>query len=242
MITDKKLLVFSAHAADFVWRSGGLIAKYVEAGADVHVVVFSMGVRGESNDLWKQEGQTSESVKEIRKAESMKAAEVLGVKNIEYWDMVDYPIVFDQAAADRVVRKIREVRPDYVVTHDKQDLFNPDHNTVAQSVYNCCVQANSAGVRIEGLKHTKQMNIFGFEPHQTEISGYMPGIMLDITSVYEKKVAAMKCFVAQSHLIEYYTQRAFLRGNHARRISGEKKYKYAESFARYYPVVGEELV
>lgn len=242
MIKDKKLLVFSAHAADFVWRAGGLIAKYVEEGADVHVVVFSMGVRGESNDLWKQEGQTAESVKAARMAESKKAAGILGVTNVEYWDMIDYPIVFDQAAVDRVIRKIREVRPDYVVTHDKNDLFNPDHNEVARAVYSCCVQSNSAGVRMEGLKHTKQMNIFGFEPHQTEISGYMPGIMLDITSVYEKKIAAMKCFEAQSHLIEYYTQRAFLRGNHARRISGETRYKFAESFARYYPVVGGELV
>jgi Uncharacterized proteins, LmbE homologs len=242
MIKDKKLLVFSAHAADFVWRSGGTIAKYIDEGAEVHVIVFSMGVRGESNDLWKQEGQTAETVSAMRKAESMNAAEILGVKNIEYWGMMDYPIVFDDASKERIIRKIREVRPDYVITHDKTDLFNPDHNEVSKVVHSCCVQSISAGVRMEGLKHTKQMNIFGFEPHQTEISGYIPGIMVDITSVYDKKIAAMKCFLAQSHLIEYYTQRAFLRGNHARRISGETKYKYAESFARFFPVVSEELI
>ena len=32
------LLVVSAHAADFVWRSGGTIAKYVKHGASVHLV------------------------------------------------------------------------------------------------------------------------------------------------------------------------------------------------------------
>ena len=241
MIAGKNLLVFSAHAADFVWRAGGVIAKYIEEGANVHVVVLSMGVRGESNDLWKDEGQTAEKVKEIRLGESKKAAEILGVKNIEFWDISDYPLVFDQNNIDRAIKKIREVRPDVVITHDKNDLFNPDHNEVARVIYTCCVQANSVGVRTE-LKHTKQMNIFGFEPHQTEISGYVPGIMVDITSTYEKKIAAMKCFLAQSHLIEYYTQRAFMRGNHARRISGVNKYKYAESFARYYPVVSEELI
>jgi len=242
VIKDKKLLVFSAHAADFVWRAGGLIAKYIEEGADVHVVVLSMGVRGESNDLWSQNGQTAETVSAMRRAESMKAAGILGIEQIEYWDLIDYPITFDQETVDRIIRKIREVRPDYVITHDKNDLFNPDHNEVAKAVYSCCVQSNSAGVRMEGLQHTKQMNIFGFEPHQTEISGFVPGIMVDITGVYEKKIAAMKCFLAQSHLIEYYTQRAFLRGNHARRISGDTRYKYAESFARYYPVVSEELI
>ena len=53
MIKGKKMLVVSAHAADYVWRSGGTIAKYVEEGADVTVVVLSFGVRGESNGLWK---------------------------------------------------------------------------------------------------------------------------------------------------------------------------------------------
>ena len=29
MMQDERLLVVSAHAADFVWRAGGTIAKYV---------------------------------------------------------------------------------------------------------------------------------------------------------------------------------------------------------------------
>jgi 4-oxalomesaconate hydratase len=52
----------------------------------------------------------------------------------------------------------------------------------------------------------------------------------------------MKCFKAQSHLIEYYTQRAFLRGNHIRRISGNQTYKYAECFSNFFPVAAEELI
>ena len=43
---DERLLVVSAHAADFVWRAGGTIAKYVKNGAQVHLVVLSVGVRG----------------------------------------------------------------------------------------------------------------------------------------------------------------------------------------------------
>ena len=63
MIAGKKMLVVSAHAADYVWRAGGTIAKYIKGGAEVHVVVLSFGSRGESNDLWKKEGATLESVK-----------------------------------------------------------------------------------------------------------------------------------------------------------------------------------
>ena len=69
MINGKKMLVVSAHAADYVWRAGGPIAKYIKHGAEVHLVVLSFGGRGESNDLWKQPGATAESVKAVRRAE-----------------------------------------------------------------------------------------------------------------------------------------------------------------------------
>jgi len=242
MIQGKKLLVISAHAADYVWRSGGTIAKYVKEGAEVHVVVLSFGVRGESNDLWKKTDATAETVKATRKAETIEAAGILSVKNIEFWDFEDYPLVVTHELEERMVRKIREVAPDYILTHDKFDVLNPDHNTVSNLTFRCSVMSNSNGVRMEGTKTTRQIQLFGFEPHQTELSHYVPGLFIDITDVYEQKVAAMKCFKAQSHLIEYYTQRAFMRGNHARRLSGFQDYKYAESFARFFPVVSTELL
>jgi 4-oxalomesaconate hydratase len=242
MIKDKRMLVVSAHAADYVWRSGGTIAKYIKNGAVVHVTVLSFGVRGESNDLWKQEDATASSVKEARKTETLAAADILGVKNIEFWDLDDYPINLTNEHEERLVRKIREVQPDIIITHDKFDILNPDHNAVSDFTFRCSVMSNSSGVRIDGTKTTKQMRLFGFEPHQTELCNYKPGSFIDITETYDQKVEAMKCFKAQSHLIEYYTQRAFMRGNHARRISGVNSYKYAESFANFFPVVAEELM
>ncbi|MDR1389772.1 MAG: PIG-L family deacetylase, partial [Treponema sp.] len=237
----KKMLVVSAHAADYVWRAGGTIAKYIKNGAEVKVIVLSYGIRGESNDLWKAEGATAESVKSVRAGETNAAAKILGITGMEFWDMEDYPIVFTREHDERMVRAIRAVQPDIIITHDSFDVLNPDHNQTHDFVYRCSIMSNSAGVRLEGTKTTKQMRLFGFEPHQTELSRYVPGSFIDITESYEQKVDAMKCFKAQSHLIEYYTQRAFLRGNHARRISGNNTYKYAESFANFFPVVGGEL-
>lgn len=242
MMKDKKMLVVSAHAADYVWRAGGTIAKYIKGGAQVDVVILSFGVRGESNDLWNQPNQTAENVKIIRRSETSQAAEILGIKQIDFWDFEDYPIEITTEREERLVRKIREVRPDIILTHDHYDVLNPDHNRVNDYVFRCSVMANSNGVITEGLLPTKQMRLFGFEPHQTELSRYTPGSFVDITATYDQKIEAMKCFKAQSHLIEYYTQRAFMRGNHARRISGNNAYKYAESFANFFPVVGDELI
>ena len=142
------------------------------------------------------------------------------------------------------IRKIRQVQPDIIITHDKngEDILNPDHNNVAQFVFACSIQSNSNGYRLEGTKTTKQMRLFGFEPHQTELSKYVPGELIDISEVYDQKVEAMQCFKAQKHLINYYTERAHLRGNHLRRISGNNSYQYGESFSTFFPVAGDELV
>lgn len=246
MITGTKMLVVSAHAADYVWRSGGTIAKYIRGGAQVEVVVLSFGIRGESNDLWKKEGATYESVKAERLAETTKAAEILGIQSIEFWDLPDYPIApaLTESVRERLIRKIRGLQPDIIITHDKNgaDILNPDHNAVAQFVFECSIQSNSNGVRLEGTKTTKQMRLYGFEPHQTELSKFVPGSLIDISEVYEQKVEAMACFKAQKHLINYYTERAHLRGNHLRRISGNTAYQYGESFSNFFPFAGEELV
>lgn len=243
MISGKKMLVVGAHAADYVWRSGGTIAKYIMRGAEVHVTCLSFGVRGESNDLWKQPGQTAEKVKKIRLAESLAAGKALGLTEdkLEYWDIEDYPFNLTREHLDSLVVKIRNVAPDIIITHDKSDIMNMDHDNTYRFVRQACLTATSAGAEYPETKHVKQMRLFGFEPHQTELSAYVPGSFVDITESYETKISAMKCFQAQSHLIEYYTQRAFMRGNHSRRLSGNAAYKYAESFANILPVAGEEL-
>lgn len=241
MIEGKKMLVVSAHAADYVWRSGGTIAHYIKGGAQVKVICLSLGVRGESNDLWKQPNQTAERVAQIRRGESMRAAELLGITDIDFWELQDYPMTLDDAQQDRMLHVIRSFRPDIILTHDQYDVLNPDHNLVHDFVYRCSIMSNSSGVETEGFGATKQMRLFGFEPHQTELSGFVPGSFVDISDVYEQKVAAMQCFQAQKHLIKYYTDRASLRGNHARRISGDNTIGYAESFSNFFPVVDTEF-
>ena len=239
---NTNVLVVSAHAADFVWRGGGAIAKYIAYGANVHLVILSYGARGESNDLWNIEGQTLENVKAHRQSEIEAAAQCLGVTNLEIWDFQDYHMMFNEERMDRLVRKIREVKPEIILTHGPTDAFNPDHEAVSKFVFDASVLSTSNGVRLEGTETAKQAKLFGFEPHQPEISDFKPEVILDITEVYAKKKAAMECFKAQQHLIQYYSYKAELRGNHARRCSGNNAFKQAEAFSRFFPYVGEEFL
>jgi len=236
------LLVVSAHAADFVWRAGGTIAKYVKHGANVALVILSYGVRGESNDLWNLEGQTIDNVKKVRHLEIESARKHLGVENIEVWDYEDYFMEFRPDRLERMVRKIRKEKPHHIITHGPKDAFNPDHETVSRFVFEASVLSISNGVGMDGYPTAKQARIFGFEPHQTEICDFKPEVMIDITETYGQKLAAMQVFKAQKHLIDYYAERAKMRGNHARRCSGNHRYQYAEAFSRFFPYAGDELV
>lgn len=241
-IKGKKLLVVSAHAGDFIWRSGGTIAKYINEGAEVELIILSYGARGESNDLWKKEHQTLENVKAARNEEIKQATNHLGISKYEIWDYQDYHMEITTEKTLQLLTKIREFRPDIILTHGPRDAFNPDHELVSKFVFDTAVLATSRGVTDVDLASTTQSSIFGFEPHQSEISDFKPEVIVDITSTYEQKVAAMNCFKAQKHLINYYSAKAALRGNHARRCSGNESYEYAEAFSRFFPYVGGELV
>ena len=102
----KTALVISAHAADFVWRAGGAIALYSGRGYRVRILCLSYGERGESERLWKMPSMTLERVKELRQAESQKAAEILGAE-IRFFDSGDYPLQATEQLIHQMVTEFR---------------------------------------------------------------------------------------------------------------------------------------
>ena len=124
-------LVVSAHSADFVWRAAGAIALHAARGYEMHVVCLSYGERGESEKLWRQKGITLEQVKSARRKEAESAAKVLGVANLELFDMGDYPMRATDEALYRLVDVYRKVRPAFALTHSLADPYNFDHPLAA---------------------------------------------------------------------------------------------------------------
>ncbi len=234
-----RLQVIGAHSADFVWRAGGAIAKCVELGGTAEVIALSYGERGESGELWKQGGQTVENVKRLRHAEAEAAAGHLGA-NFRCLDLGDYPLQIDTGALLRIAEVIREFAPDALVTHTDTDPFNPDHPVAHDAVDRARSLAAGAGVP-SAFATIKPPALFLFEPHQPELCNFRPDVHVDITSVWERKVAAMAEMKAQAYLQTYYGQRGEQRGNHARRASGRQEVRYGESFQRVIPEVAEQL-
>jgi 4-oxalomesaconate hydratase len=238
-VSARKLMVIGAHSADFVWRAGGACAVTTTNGGQARVVALSYGERGESGELWKQEGQTIENVKKIRHGEAERAAAALGA-SFECLDMGDYPLNIDPDRLTLISEKIREFGPDVLITHTDTDPFNPDHPVAYSAVNRARSLAAGAGVS-SAFKTITPPVFYLFEPHQPELCNFTPNTFIDVTNVMEAKREAMQEMKAQKYLQTYYDQRADHRGNHARRSSGNQDIRQAEAFQRVTPNVVSAL-
>jgi 4-oxalomesaconate hydratase len=235
----RKMVVVGAHSADFVWRSAGAIAVTTANGGSAMVVALSYGERGESGNLWKEPGQTVENVKRIRHELAEKSAAAVGA-SFQCFDLGDYPLKITDEAIDLLVTLFRDEKPDVIVTHTPLDPFNPDHPVAFEAVQKARLLSAGAGVA-SAFERIRPPDWYLFEPHQPELSGFVPDTFVDITAVIDQKIEAMIVMSAQSYLKDYYTELASRRGNHARRISGKSEVKYAEAFQRMVPWVVEGL-
>ena len=241
--SSKSILVISAHAADFVWRAGGAIALHQKRGFDVTVVCLSYGERGESARLWKQ-GCDLDQVKSIRRQEAEAAADALGVQDIRFFDLGDYPLEMDREAKFKLADVMREVSPAFMLSHSLYDPYNTDHAYTTRVVMECRMIAQAWGHN-PGESVLGAPQLYLFEPHQTEQMGWKPDVFLDISDVWEQKRAAIECMQGQHHLWEYYTNLAQNRANHFKRnsggMAGGQPAQYAEGFQSVYPRTVREL-
>jgi 4-oxalomesaconate hydratase len=237
MTGEGPVLVVSAHAADFVWRAGGYVAKAVEQGQGAHVVCLSFGERGESTRLWKQ-GNTLEQVKAVRRKEAEHAAEILGA-DISFLDAGDYPLRPTDELIDALVQLMRRLQPSLLLTHSAADPYNFDHPAAAEMTLRARVLAQAHGYPSEHPV-LGAPPVFRFEPHQPEMCGFHPDVLVDISGVFPRKRQAMEAMQAQEHLWRYYSELAERRGVQAVR-NGGAGITHAEAYQRVFPQVSEVL-
>ncbi|TDD10311.1 N-acetyl-1-D-myo-inositol-2-amino-2-deoxy-alpha-D-glucopyranoside deacetylase [Nonomuraea diastatica] len=147
-MTDRRLLLVHAHPDDESIGTGATMAKYVAEGAHVTLVTCTLGEEGEiiPGDLAHLAADRDDALGPYRIGELAAACEALGVEDHRFlgepgrWrdsGMMgvasnDHPKAFWQAdldeAAGELVKVIREVRPQVLVTYDENGFYgHPDH-------------------------------------------------------------------------------------------------------------------
>ncbi len=149
------LMAVHAHPDDEIFGTGGVFAAAADEGMRTVLVVATGGEEGEIRDPDRDTPEHKARLAEIRAEELARSAGILGIEEVYslgYRDSGmlgtpanDHSDSFLQSdreeAVERVVRLIREVRPDVLVTYDERGGYgHPDHVT-AHEVTTLAVEA-----------------------------------------------------------------------------------------------------
>ena len=118
--TGPVLAVF-AHPDDAEICAGGTLAKWVAAGREVHLLVLTNGDRG-SSDPWRDRAELAAT----RRAETEAAGEVLGLSTTHVLDVHDGELENTTGTREQVIRRIRLVRAETVLSCDPTAWFFED--------------------------------------------------------------------------------------------------------------------
>lgn len=124
------LLAVFAHPDDESFPTGGALARYGREGVAVSLVCATRGEAGEISD---PALATPQTLGQVREEELRRACTVLGVTHLRFLDYVDgtLPEVDRHEAEGKVVRAIRELRPQVVLTWGPEGGYgHPDHIAV----------------------------------------------------------------------------------------------------------------
>jgi LmbE family N-acetylglucosaminyl deacetylase len=124
------LMAVFAHPDDEAFGTGGTLSKYAAEGCDVYLVTAT---RGESGEIAEPDLATSADLPFVREQELRCACATYGIHPPCFLDYTDglLPIVHQGQAVGKVVRLIREHKPQVVVTFGPDGIYGHyDHIAV----------------------------------------------------------------------------------------------------------------
>ena len=179
-ISANSVVVFAPHPDDEVFGCGGAILRHIATSVPVHVVIVSDGAFCAADDLERK------ALIETREAESRKAADILGYGEPEFWHLPDRNVIYGEALVRRIVDEIRNTAANLVYAPSLLEM-HPDHRAVAMCV-------------IEAVRRTSSGLLLALYEVGVPLS---PNLLLDISDLAERKMAAMECFVSQNEKQRY---------------------------------------
>ena len=130
------ILVVVAHPDDEVLGCGASIAKWTEAGKEVHVVILAEGAT--SRGATRNPEDHIDELSTLEKC-AQSAGKILGVSSVRLLNFPDNRMdSVDRLEVIKIVEEqIKLVKPETVVTHHTGDV-NIDHQITHQAVVTAC--------------------------------------------------------------------------------------------------------
>ena len=122
-----KVLSIGAHPDDADTSAGGLLLKLRDKGWEVRLLSVTDGSAG-MYDV----SRCGAPLAEIRRKEAAASGRLLGAK-YDVWDIPDARLTVTLENRERMIRYIRQFRPDVIITNRPGD-YHPDHRATATLV------------------------------------------------------------------------------------------------------------
>jgi len=186
------ILVIFAHPDDAEFGIGGTVARWCREGKKVAYLACTSGEKGTGDrELDPQE------LARIRENEQIKAARVLGVRNVDFLRFPDQGLEDTPSFRKEIVRYIRKYRPHTVATLDpyRKYIWHRDHRIVGQVTLDAVYPYARDHLAYPELLEE------GLEPHKVR-EVFLWGVeeanwYVDITEYFEDKLRALRCHESQ---------------------------------------------
>ena len=232
----QSLLAIFAHPDDETYRAGGTLALLAQESARVWVLCATRGEKGIPKLTTKEAG-------EVRQAELESACRTLGINPPRFLDYQDGTLskVDEEQAVGQVVRAIRELRPQALLTWPHSGVSgHPDHVAVSHWTIKAFQQAANPRAypehQAEGLRpHAANALYHIVIPHSLAealkmhhlhtVPDETVTLTVDVSAVWDIKMAAIHCHHSQmgsSPILEAPEEkrRLFLGTEYFRLVSG----------------------
>lgn len=222
-----KVLGIAAHPDDLEFGASGTFAKWVKEGASCYYLICTDGSKGSEDPK-----MTEVRLAKIRQTEQKEAAKILGLKGVFFLKYKDTELIPDLRLKKEIVRFIRKLQPDMVVTSDPTQIYyksgfinHTDHRAVGEATIDAVYpmardRLTFKELEKEGLKPHKVRTLYlvNFEGHNE---------VIDISKTISIKLKALACHRSQ---ISQKSLEMIKRMNHM--LGKEKGYGFAECFIK----------
>ena len=180
------ILAIAAHPDDIELGCAGTLIKHALSGQNVGILDLTEGELG------------TRGTRDIRREEANEAAKIMGVKVRDNANMADGFFLNDEAHQRRLVAYLRYYRPEIVIANALHDR-HPDHGRGGRLIADACF--------LSGLRKIEtQWEEVAQAPWRPKRVYHMlqdrltePTFIVDISSVFEKKMDAIRCYKSQFH-------------------------------------------
>lgn len=192
------VLVVLAHPDDPEFFCGGTVARWCAEGRSVSYCLLTRGDKGSDDNK-----TPPEELAAIREAEQREAARRLGVGEVIFLNELDGYVMPSIDLRREVVRVIRQVQPQAVITSDPTTYFpsnryinHADHRAAGQVTLDAVYPAARSALYFPELSNEE-----GLAPHKVRevyIAGARkPNTVVDISAYFEKKMEALRAHQSQ---------------------------------------------